>query len=522
MRSLLLLLLFGLQWIFAQPADLDAWVARAQQEFSVPGVAVGIVKDGRTVLAKGYGVRRLGDPAAVDEHTLFGIASNSKAFTAAALAILVDEGKLTWDDPVQKHLPQFQMADPYVTREVTIRDLLSHRTGMGLGAGDLLYWPDTTFTRAQVIAAARHLPVDSSFRSRYAYNNLAFVVAGEVVAAASGMSWEDFVRMRILTPLGMAETRITNAGLEPGRDNMAAPHSRGWRLKGELRPIKPTRDEVWAAAAGLKSSVHDMVRWLQVQLEEGKLPDGKALFSARQHREMWTPHIPLRVGDPAPALARTKPNFSAYGLGWGLRDYQGRKVVSHTGGLTGMVSLTLLVPDEKLGITVLTNQEEGGAFQAIAYHILDHYLGLSPTDWIRAYAETTRARHEKDNAAEARALAVRVPGTSPSLPLAGYARAYNDPWYGQASVAVAGDRLALRFGGTPDMQGTLEHFHYNTFIVHWADNTIPDAFVDFEIGTNGKVAGFRMKATSPLADFSFDYHDLHFRPYERSPEILGR
>lgn len=509
---ILLLFCFWISVLWGQPADLDAWVARTQQEFAVPGLAIGIVKDGRTVFAKGYGVRRLDTSAMVDAGTLFGIASNTKAFTAAALAILVDEGKVNWDDPVQKHLPEFQLAEPYPAREVTIRDLLSHRTGLGLGAGDLLYWPDTTFTRNQVIAAARHLPLERSFRSRYAYNNLCFVVAGEVVAAVSGKSWEDFVRERILQPLGMNDTFISSDGLDFAAGNVSVPHSRGWRLEGTLRPIAPTRDHVWAAAAGIKTNVTDLTRWVTVQLNQGKLADGKQLFSERQAREMWTPQIPIRVSDPSPTLASTKPHFAAYGLGWSLRDYQGRKIVTHTGGLTGMVSLTLMVPEENLGILVLTNQEEGGALQAIAYHVLDHYLALEPVDWIRAYAESTAERRRKENAEEQKTLAARQDGSSPSLELTGYAGRYKDAWYGDASLAVETGRLYLRFAGTPDMHGALEHFHHNTFIVRWADDTIPDAFVHFELGTDGKVGGIRMKATSPLADFSFDFHDLYFRP----------
>ncbi|MCU0226897.1 MAG: serine hydrolase [Bryobacterales bacterium] len=511
---MLFLFLLG-QLLLAQPADLDAWVARTQQQFEVPGIAVAIVKDGQTVLAKGYGVRVLGQPGRVDAQTRFGIASNTKAFTAAALAILVDEGKLRWDDPVQKHLPEFQMADPYVSREVTLRDLLSHRSGMGLGAGDLLYWPDTTFTRADVLRAARRLPVDSSFRSRYAYNNLGYVVAGEVLRAASGLSWEAFVQQRLLHPLGMTQTRITSDGLHPESDNVAVPHSRGWRLEGTLQPIKPTRDAVWAAAAGLKSSVTDIARWLTLQLNQGKLTDGTVLFSARQAHEMWTPQIALRVGDPHPLLASTKPLFAAYGLGWSLKDYQGRKIVTHSGGLTGMVTLTLMVPEEKLGIVVLTNQEEGGAFQAIAYHILDHYLKLEPRDWIAAYAASTAESRKKANAEEAKTLATRLGGTTPSLALSAYAGAYTDAWYGAGEVVAEGSALSLRMRGTPDMHGPLEHFHHDTFIVRWRDQTIPDAFVHFGLSPEGKLTGFRMKAISPLADFSFDYHDLHF---QRDPE----
>ncbi len=512
-RAFILLLIFLLHAaspLPAQPADLDAWVDRAQKQFDVPGIAVAVVKDGKVVLAKGYGTRNLARPGAVDPHTLFGIASNTKAFTAAALAILVDEGKLDWDDPVQKFLPQFQLADAYPSREVTIRDLLSHRTGMGLGAGDLLYWPDTTFSRAQAVSAARYLPLVSSPRSRYAYNNLGYVVAGEVVAAASGMPWEQFVRERIFKPLGMDETRITSDGLDPATGNVAVPHSKGWRLEGTLRPLAPTRDAVWAAAAGIKSNISDLAKWVTLQLAGGKLPNGMTLFSPKQAAEMWSAQIPVPIREPIAALESTKPHFSAYGLGWFLRDYHGRKIVTHTGGLTGMVSLTLLVPEEKLGIIVLTNQEETGAFQSIGDHLLDYYLGLPVTDWTSAYAENAAKTRREANEKEAKAFSARIPNTQPSLPLASYAKPYTDPWYGKASIELRDGGLYLRFLGTPSMHGQLEHFHLDTFIVRWQDPTIPDAYVNFAHRIDGSVAGFRMAAISELADFSFDYQDLHF------------
>lgn len=501
----------------AQPADLDAWVARARRQFDVPGIAVGIVQDGRLVFAKGYGVRSLARPGDVDAHTLFGIASNTKAFTAAAIAILVDEGRVSWDDPVRKYLPQFQLADGYVTREVTLRDLLSHRTGLGLGAGDLLYWPDTTHSREDVVLAARHLPLATSFRSRYAYNNLCFVVAGQVVAAVTGKPWEEFVRERILTPLGMTETRITSEGLDPATMNVASPHSKGWRLAGTLKPVPPTADIVWAAAAGIKSNVTDLAKWLALQLAGGKLPSGATLFSAKQAREMWSAQIPVPITEPNPALKATKPNFSAYGLGWALRDYAGRELVTHTGGLTGMVSLTLMVPSENLGIIVLTNQEEGGAFQSIGYHILDDYLGLPPTDWIAAYAASAAKTRREANEKEERAFAARLPNTQPSLPLARYARTYRDPWYGKATIELRDNALHMRFLGTPAMRGRLEHFNLDTFVVRWLDPTIPDAYVLFTHEIDGGVSGFRMRAISDLADFSFDYQDLAFTAEKPDP-----
>lgn len=491
------------------PPDIDSWVLRAMKEFEVPGVAVGILKDGQVVHAKGYGVRKLGAPEPVDERTLFGIASNTKAFTAAALAMLVDEGKLAWDDPVEKHLPAFRLYDPYVTRELTVRDLLCHRSGLGLGAGDLLFWPDTLVSREEVLAAARYIRPASSFRSRYAYNNLMFVVAGQVVAAASGKSWDQFVRERIFEPLGMRETTI--AAGAPAGANLATPHSRGWRLQGALAAIQPTRDETWAAAAGIRSSVAELASWVQAQLDGGRYA-GKRLWSEAAAREMWSPQTIIPIGPLPPALKSTQPNFSAYGLGWNLRDYQGRKVVSHGGGLTGMITSVLLVPQEKLGILVFTNQEEGGACSAIAYHILDHYLKLTPLDWIEAFHSARRETLARAAAAEKKQAEARARGTRPSLGPEGYAAEYSDAWYGKAVIRQENGHLVLSMARTPAMVGELEHWHHDTFLVRWRDNTIPDALATFWLGRDGKVDRMTMAAASTLADFSFDYHDLLFRP----------
>jgi len=499
--------------VFAQgpPADLDAWVARAMKAFEVPGIAVAIVKDGTVVHAKGYGVRRLGEPAPVDDQTLFGIASNTKAFTAAALGMLVDESKLAWDDPVARHLPGFAMQDPYVSREITVRDTLSHRSGLGLGAGDLLFWPDTTVTRDEVVAAARSIPPASSFRSRYAYNNLMFVVAGQVIAAVTGTSWDEVIRERIFVPLGMTSTRISNVGLTPA-DNVASPHSRGWRLVGALKPIQATRDDTWAAAAGIKSNLRDMAKWVTAQLARGKIDDTRRLFSERVADDMWQVTTPIRVSDPATPLADTKPNFSGYGLGWGLRDYRGRKIVSHTGGLTGMVTLVMLVPSEQLGIIVLTNQEEGGAFNAIGYHILDAYLGAPPVDWVAAYRQVRDDQLKKAAEDEQKQMSARNRDSRPSLPLGAYAGDYADAWYGGASLAADSGHLVLRLLRTPAAVADLEHWQYDTFKAVFRDDTIPDAFVTFALDETGRIDTMKMVPTSDLADFSFDYRDLLFKP----------
>lgn len=514
LRRLLPLLLLGLSLLGQAPPLLDEWVARVQRQFEVPGVAVGIVNDGNLVVARGYGVRNLGQPGKVDAHTLFGIASNTKAFTAAALAILIDEGKLSWDDKVIKHLPGFHLYDPYVTHELTVRDLITHRTGLGLGAGDLMFWPNTAFSREAVLKGAGQLKPSTSFRSAYAYNNTVFVVAGEVVAAVSGQSYDDFVRTRIFAPLQMTEARISNKGLTE-EDNAAVPHSRGWRLEGTLKPIEWTRDDVWAAAAGVKANVTDLAKWIHVQLAEGKINETQRLFSEKVSRNMMASQTVLNVGLQPKALAEQQSQFASYGLGWFLKDYRGHKLAFHSGGLTGMVTQVTLVPKLNLGIVVLTNQEEGAAFQSLTNLILDFYLGANGPDWITAMHANSMEGRKKANEAEQKTIAARKPGTKPSLELAAYAQDYRDTWYGLVTIEDKDGALRMRMHATPAMQGKLEHFQHNTFVVRWDDNTIPDAYCNFQLGVDGKVESLRMEAISSLADFSFDFQDLDFKPVPR-------
>ena len=514
LRRCCVLLVASFTLLGQAPPLLDEWVERARKQFEVPGIAIGIVKDGQLVLAKGYGVRKLGNPEKVDAHTLFGIASNTKAFTAAALAILHDEGKLTWDDKVTQHLPGFSLHDPYVTRELTIRDLITHRTGLGLGAGDLMFWPNTTFTRQQVLDGTRHLKPATSFRSAYAYNNTMFVVAGQVVEAVSGQKYEDFIRTRIFKPLGMSETRISNVGLKES-DNTAVPHSRGWRLEGELKLIEWTRDDVWAAAAGIKASVTDLAQWMRVQLAQGQIDEKNRLFSQRMSRNMLSAQTVMGVGEQPKTLADQQAQFAAYGLGWFLKDFRGHKVAYHGGGLTGMVTQTTLVPRLNLGIVVLTNQEEGGAFQALTNLILDHYLNANGPDWITAIHANVLEGRKRDNEREQKAKAARNPSTRPSLDPSAYALTYQDPWYGPATISLDGGVLRMRMHATPAMAGTIEHFQHNTFIVRWDDNTIPDAYLNFQLDNQGRIETLKMEAVSDLADFSFDYHHLEFKPVPR-------
>jgi CubicO group peptidase (beta-lactamase class C family) len=508
-------LFFSVSFASAQttgpPPDLDSFVTRAMKTFEVPGVAVAIVKDGQVVLAKGYGVRKLGEPAPVDADTLFGIASNSKAFTSAALAMLVDEHKIEWDNPVIRYLPQLHLYDAYATRELTVRDALSHRSGLGKGAGDLLFWPDTTLTREDVVARTGYIQPASSLRSGYAYNNLMFVVAGQIIPAVTGKSWEEFIRERILIPLGMTSTRISSVGFKPG-DNVAYPHSRGWRLEGPLTPVPMTRDDVWAAAAGIKTSANDLSKWVIAQLNHGKINDNQRLFSEEQQRQMWAPTTVVPISEPPEPLKALKAKFSTYGLGWAQRDYHGREIISHSGGLTGMVTAVQLVPEENLGMIVLTNQEESGAFSSILYHILDYYLGAVQTDWISAYHAARVAEIKRANDAEKKAADACVANSRPSLELARYAADYSDPWYGEVRMNLENGKLVLDMAHTPSMIADLQHYQYDTFKAVFRDKTVPDAFVTFVLNAEGEVDSVKMAPVSELADFSFDYQDLHLKP----------
>jgi CubicO group peptidase (beta-lactamase class C family) len=488
------------------PADLEAYVASTLKVFEVPGIAVAIVKDGQVVVAKGYGVKKLGETAPVDENTLFGIGSNTKAFTTATLATLVDEGKIKWDDPVYQHLPGFQMYDPYVAHEMTIRDLLTHRSGMGLGEGDLLFWPHTTFTRDEIIYKLRFMKPATSFRSSFAYDNLLYIAAGQIIERVTGKSWEENIRARILQPLGMITTNLSNRAFKAG-DNYAWPHS---ALGGPLRVIEFVDLDNGAPAGSINSSVAEMAKWMLVQLNHGKFIDRDGrLFSEANSRAMWSAQtiIPLDEGNSPLSALRAK--FFAYGLGWFLRDYHGRKLIGHTGVVAGFVSRVMLVPEENLGVVVLTNSETN-AIDAILYRVLDAYFGLAATDWNAAFKAANDQKKQDAEIALKKAASGRAANSRPSLPLQNYAGMYTDAWYGPATMKLENGKLVFSLDHTPKAVGDVEHWQYDTFKVKWRDRTIEDALLTFALNTDGQIDHFTMKAVSPLADFSFDYQDLWF------------
>jgi CubicO group peptidase (beta-lactamase class C family) len=498
---------------FAQslPRDLDAYVVRAMQTFEVPGLAVAVVKDGRLVFAKGYGVKKLGDPAQVDENTLFGIGSNTKAFTAATLASLVDEGKLSWDDKVFQKLPGFAMYDPYVSHELTVRDLLCHRSGLGLGEGDMLLWPHTTYSRAEIVRRIRYMKPASSFRSKYAYSNLMFLTAGELIAATTGRSWEDSVRERIFAPIGMSTSNFSNSELKPGVD-FAWPHS---QVDGKLKVDNLENKDTISSAGVINSSVSEMAKWMIVQLNNGKVPGiDRRIFSDKQSREMWSPQTIVPAPDDPGPLAAMSTDFSAYGLGWGLRDYHGHKLVGHSGGLMGFLTRVLLVPDQHLGVVVLTNFDASdGAMNAVAYHVVDQQLGVQGNDWIAAWkAADEKARHDSDETMK-KAANERAEHSQPSLPLAGYAGVYRDPWYGTVTVALQEGRLRLSLDPSPGTEGEMQPWQHDTFKVHWR---LDDAYTTFALKPDGTIDHLTMTPVSPLADFSSDYQDFYFIPESAS------
>ena len=491
------------------PADLDAWVQRSMTAFEVPGLALAVVKDGKVVVAKGYGVRRLGEAAPVDARTLFGIASNTKAFTATALGILVDEGKIRWDAPVIDYLPWFQMSDPYVTREMTVRDLLVHRSGLGLGAGDLLWWPPSTYNRRDIAARLRYIPLATSFRSAYAYDNVLYLVAGEVIEAVSGQSWEDFMQSRILAKVGMASSNVRHSAAAGG-GNVAATHA---AVDGKVRPIAPFDSDNTNPAGGINSCADDMAKWLLVQLGGGRLADGSALIQPETARQLTTLVTPIPIGQGAGELADIRPNFNGYGLGFGLRDYRGLKLVTHTGGLPGYVSKVAMLPSIGLGIAILTNQESSAAYESLANQIMDAYIGAPQKDWVAAFQAMQKRSEDATRTATSTTAAARDAQSRPSLPLERYAGTYRDPWYGDIVITAKGNGLTIAFSRTPSLSGTLDHWQQDTFVARWTDRELrADAFVTFALTPDGKVDQARMRAVSSETDFSFDFQDLRLRP----------
>jgi CubicO group peptidase (beta-lactamase class C family) len=498
------------------PPGFDGYVKRVMETFTVPGLSVAIVKDGKVILAKGYGVRRMGDPTPVDARTRFGIASNTKLFTATALALLVEEGKLEWDQPVRTYLPGFAMSDPYVTHELTVRDLLVHRSGLGLGAGDLLWWPPSTYNRKEIARRIRYIPLSTSFRSAYAYDNVLYLVAGELIETVSGQSWEDFVRGRILRRIGMNDSDVRHSGATE-KGNVAGTHA---EVDDTVRPVAPFTSDNTNPAGGIMAGAADMAKWLLVQLDSGKVADGTRLFTPASAKQLWREVTPTPIGDAPqgmPQLAHLRAAMAGYALGLGVRDYRGYILRQHTGGLPGYLSKVAMIPDLRLGVAVLTNQESGAAYDAIVYRVLDHYIGAKSPDYPALFEQLVQRNRQKIREAEQRAATSRDSTAGPSLPLAKYVGTYRDPWYGDVQIAEGAKGLMIRFTRTPSLVGDLVHWQHDAFLARWRDRELrADAFATFWLNADGTVNQLRLVPSSASVDFSFDFQDLVLRPVNDS------
>ncbi|MEL1242639.1 serine hydrolase [Flavobacterium sp. DGU11] len=511
MKIKLLLLFLVCQSAFAQmtSTEVDHLVEDAMKKFNVAGTAVTIVKDGKVIHCKGYGIKSITTKEKVNEHTNFAIASNSKAFTTAALSILVEEGKLSWDDKVIKYIPEFTMYNDYVTANFNIQDLLTHRSGLGLGAGDLMFFPTgSDFTMKDVLTSFQYFEPKSAFRTKWDYDNLLYVVAGEVIERVSGMTWEQFIQTRIMVPLGM-DNSYAGLSMMKDKSNLASPHA---EVKGTLNKLEDFEEMVNGAAGGIYANVDDLSQWLLVHLNKGKYGHGlkSQLFSQKSQWEMWKIHTVTDV-DRNP---RYNSHFAGYGLGWDLEDIKGNMSVSHTGGLPGMLSKTIMIPDLNLGIVVLTNTSEGGAgvFMSVTNSIVDSYLGLDDHKWTDYYAPLFKEYYGKADDVSEKVWKTVKANEKIKVKAEDYIGIYEDKWFGKVEVFMKDKQLWLRSLRSPKLNGPMQYYNANTFALKWEYQDMnADAFAIFSLDEEGKAQSIKMKGISPNIDFSFDFQDLDLK-----------
>jgi len=508
-KNLLLLLLSAFFYqLNAQISSrqIDSIAEKSLKTFDVPGMAVAVVKDGKIIHIKGYGVASLNTGEKINEHTRFAIASNSKAFTSAALGMLIDEGKIKWTTLVTDIIPEFKLYNPYVTENFMIADLLCHRSGLGLGAGDLMFWPGIPeFTKNDIIHNLRFLKPVSPFRTKYDYDNLLYMVAGEVVGRVSGMSWEDFVEENIFKPLGMDESATSWQRLK-NKANVIDAHA---PVNGKVQVVNREMNEVLNAAGGIYSSVSDMSKWAIMQMDNGLYGNNlsKRLFSDEVHTDMWTIHTVI----PIKGISSYKSQFRGYGLGWNLIDEMGHMVASHTGGLLGMVTQVTLIPDMKLGIIVFTNQQSGAAFLSVTNSIKDAYYGIKKQDRIKQQYESVVAGEKRAKEITDKVWRDIQSVTAKPANLEKFVGTYKDEWFGKVTISKKGNDLYFTSEKSPDLHGPMSFYKESTFVIKWEDRSLDaDAFINFGFDFSGKPVSATMKAISPLTDFSFDFQDLNF------------
>lgn len=473
---------------FVGASYLDVEIQRVMEALKIPGLGIAVVKGNQVVLARGYGLREVGRPEPVDEHTLFAVGSTSKAFTAAAVGMLVDEGKVRWDDPATLHLPELQIHDPYVTRHITVRDLLSHRSGLGRRADAL--WYGTAYDRAELLKRIRYLePLPSGFRGGMGYQNIMYMAAGEVVGRLSGTTWDDFVKERIFLPLGMSTSGTSPLDLPPG-GNVAMPHV---RRDGSVVTVPYRNLDNVGPAGSINSSVSEMARWVRMLLNGGEF-EGERLLSDSTHRELFQPNVVSPV--PPQLTAVTGIHFRFYGLGWVVEDYRGRFVAWHNGGIDGMHAQVALLPSEGVGVVVLVNYTGTGVPEALAYRVLDLHLGEAlDRDWVGEQIQGVEASRQAVAQAEQRMEESRAPNTRPSLALSAYGGSYQNDLYGRVTIREEGGLLVLEdFAGR---SATLEHWHHDTFRAAWADPMMGQSFVSFQLSAGGRPSRLIADAFQP-------------------------
>ena len=476
-------------------AKIETTVNRAFEVFKPAGLAVAIVKDSSVIYHKGLGMADAEKNIPVKTTSLFNIASCTKAFTAAAIGILVDEGKIKWTDKVTDYIPEFRLSDDYITREMTIEDLLCHRSGLGTFYGDLL-WYNTDYTDEDVIKHVRYEPVTKRFGIQFGYQNIMFMIAGDIVEKVTGSSWSEFVVKRIFEPMGMKESRPSNDELSVNQD-IALGHL-------ENKVVDPYDFNAAKPAASIYSNVDELGLWTMLIMNGGTFR-GHRIISAESLNRILEPHTILEAGR---TQKQRGTNFYTYGLGWFIYDYSGRKIAEHDGGMPGYISKVTLVPDEKISIIILNNGNEGFINSALRGDLMDILLKGKDYDWTGEYAAMKKRYETNEEYNKKIRLESRIAGTNPSLPSEGYTGTFSDKSYGNATVSSDGKKLTLTFLPSKKVfYGDLEHWHHDTFRVDFQDEFLTFGLVTFSFDATGKVNGFKIDL--PSADFHF--WNLDFR-----------
>lgn len=470
--------------------SLDAYFQQSMTDWEVPGMAIGIVRNDSLIFAKGYGLTNIKKKKRVNAQTIFPIASNTKAFTAAAIAILVDQKKINWDTKVISILPYFQMYNEYVTEHFTIADLLSHHSGLVTFSGDLL-WYGTNYSREEVVKKLYMLKPQSEFRTSFGYSNILYIAAGEVIAKVSGQSYDDFLKTHFFQPLGMNSTYTSINDLKE-LENVCTPHN---KVNDDVFPIELLNWDNIGGAGVINSNVEDMSQWIKLQLNRGAWNDS-VIFSKAQSREMWTPHTNFKVSEGYQRLWPTT-HFRSYGMGWSLSDYHGKMIVNHSGGYDGVITFTCLVPEENLGFVILTNSNSS-LYNAMSYRILDHFLAQDTVDWSAIFLPYQQRGDKRER------ISQKENALPPSLDLIAYQGLYKSELYGNALITVKGKKMKINLLHTAIYEGAINKFSADTFIVEFEKTpALPQGYITFTLDEKKqKVESFIIDVPNPDFDFT--------------------